>query len=600
MNRANRPRLSRVSGSSYDSRVFSRAGDGSTLSLDFTTGMLDPRLTFTRSTNATFINSQGYVQYAFSNRIPNSASLSGFQADAVTATADPTEPGPVVAPSGTQATKITTNVGATSVGYSRNFGTGAGTATGMTYSIYIKPSRLNNGSGFRYAIRNETTGLNIYGVDVVWANSPVTVNEVIGASDGDYELISPDARGWYRLVLKVTNTSLIRPGDNMTVYAGYSGQGTGFFDTLGAYWAWGAQLEPGLTASPVYLTDSTSTGYFNTPRFDYDPITLTPRGLLIEATATNLLNWSESFASSLGTNNNWADTSIARTAGQADPANGTTAIRFTASAGNATVISSAAIGTSAQRTFSVWLRRVTGTGNIQFTTNNGATWSTQAITSSWVRYTFAATTEAQQVGIRIVTSADAIEIWGAQLEAGSGASSYIPTGASQGTRAADSCAIPLSAFGFSTTAGTLYADWYRKNSDSGSGAGGPWSTDYTTSRLFTVQNATASNSVYLASFGGQSFIPNGSTRNKAAATYGAWTGSVVPSTFCVNNSAVTSASRDFNPSTATYLTIGAASSSAGSSPAYGVATRDWLNNSIRSIKYWPLILPDATLQSLTT
>ena len=39
-------------------------GDGSTLSLDFTTGVLDPRLTFTRSTTGTYINGSGYVTSA--------------------------------------------------------------------------------------------------------------------------------------------------------------------------------------------------------------------------------------------------------------------------------------------------------------------------------------------------------------------------------------------------------------------------------------------------------------------------------------------------------------------------------------------------------
>ena len=42
-------------------------GDGSTLSLDFTTGVLDPRLTFSRSTTATYINSSGYVTSAAIN-----------------------------------------------------------------------------------------------------------------------------------------------------------------------------------------------------------------------------------------------------------------------------------------------------------------------------------------------------------------------------------------------------------------------------------------------------------------------------------------------------------------------------------------------------
>jgi hypothetical protein len=39
-------------------------GDGSMLTLDFTTGVLDPRLTFTRASTATFINSSGLVASA--------------------------------------------------------------------------------------------------------------------------------------------------------------------------------------------------------------------------------------------------------------------------------------------------------------------------------------------------------------------------------------------------------------------------------------------------------------------------------------------------------------------------------------------------------
>jgi len=181
-------------------------------------------------------------------------------------------------------------------------------------------------------------------------------------------------------------------------------------------------------------------------RFDYDPTTLAAKGLLIEGAATNLLNFSETFATTGGTNNNWADTNLTRTsANNTSPRNDATALRITASAANGTIISSAAMGTSAARTLSVWLRRVTGTGNIQYTLDNGSTYTTQAITAVWVRYTFAVTTAAQHVGFRIVTSADAIEIWGVQLETGTGASSYIPTTTAQVTKAADFCKMTQAA-----------------------------------------------------------------------------------------------------------------------------------------------------------
>jgi hypothetical protein len=50
-----------------DMLMMNSLGDGSTLNLDFTTGVLDSRLTFTRSTTATYINSSGYVTSAAIN-----------------------------------------------------------------------------------------------------------------------------------------------------------------------------------------------------------------------------------------------------------------------------------------------------------------------------------------------------------------------------------------------------------------------------------------------------------------------------------------------------------------------------------------------------
>lgn len=184
----------------------------------------------------------------------------------------------------------------------------------------------------------------------------------------------------------------------------------------------------------------------NEARFEYSS-TGAPLGLLLEGAATNLLNFSETFATAGGTNNNWVDSNITRNStNNTDPRGTPTALRVTASAANATIISSTAIGTAFFRTFSIWLRRVSGTGNIEYTTNNGGAWATQAITTSWVRYTFTATNGSQQVGIRIATSGDSIELWGAQLEFNTTSSSYIATGSSQASRVRDVVTISGSSF----------------------------------------------------------------------------------------------------------------------------------------------------------
>ena len=584
-------------GAMGDMLTMNNLGNVSTLSLDFTSmnGTLDPLITFTRTSNATLINSSGFVQYAFSNRVPNSASLSGFTVTGVTAAADATEPGPVVAPAGTQATKVTVNVAATSVSYTRNFGAGAGTSGGMIYSIYLKPSRISNTSGFRYAIRNETTSVNVYGVDVLWANNPVTVSEVIGAADGENTLTGPDANGWYRLVLKVTSTTLIRPNDNLTIYAGYSGQGAGGFDALGAHWVWGAQLEPGLTASPVVLTDSTSAGYFNVPRFDYDS-TLAAKGLLLEAPATNLLNWSETFATTGGTNNNWADTNLTRTStNNTSPRNDATALRITASAANGTIISSAAIGTSASRVLSVWLRRVTGTGDIQYTLDNGTGYTTQVITSSWVRYSFPATTAAQRVGFRIVTSGNAIEIWGAQLET-EVSTSYIPTGAGQVTRAVDT-AIIAAGSNFSSwytggTTGTFVANWY--GSASTATARSVIATnDQTTKHLHMYQTASAL-TLRLADFP-VTTVTTANSLTAGALTKGAFSYASTATSLCLNGGTVATGTLAFTVAP-TWLSIGGPSTNGTSI----TTTTVMLNNSIRTLQYYPARLSDGEIQKLTT
>jgi hypothetical protein len=185
-------------------------------------------------------------------------------------------------------------------------------------------------------------------------------------------------------------------------------------------------------------------------RFDFNPTTGVSKGLLIEEQRTNVLCGSASFAISGGTNQ-WVDSSISRGVGSTSPA-GTATITFTASAGNATIISNAVASGTSYRTFSIWLKREAGTGDIQYTLNNGATWTTQAITSTLTRYSWSASVTNASVGIRIVTSGNSITMWGAQLEDGAFATSYIPTTTAAVIRRADVAIVN----------GTNFSRWYRQ------------------------------------------------------------------------------------------------------------------------------------------
>ena len=125
----------------------------------------------------------------------------------------------------------------------------------------------------------------------------------------------------------------------------------------------------------------------------------------------NLLTNSESFDASA-----WTKTTVTPTANSIAAPNGTTtADTLAASGANGTALQSyTSLGVA--YTFGVWLKRKTGTGNIQIAADSG-TYTTVTITSDWALYTIAQTPAAGTIsaGIRIVTSGDEVYAWGAAL-----------------------------------------------------------------------------------------------------------------------------------------------------------------------------------------
>lgn len=265
-----------------------------------------------------------------------------------------------------------------------------------------------------------------------------------------------------------------------------------------------AVLDPRVTFTRALntATVTNSNGYVvpinaDLPRFDYDPITLACKGLLIEEARTNLITYSQDY-----TNVSWQKQNVTIIANStASPAGTTTATTLTASAGsNFHVINPVTYLGIPFGTYTVSQYVKAGTSNfvsigafnnsvsyIAITANlstvaitqtiaggafssisssitavsNGfyrivATFSTtSALTSGFLTTTqinSSATPTIGSFGVETWTAAgtESIYIWGAQLEAAAFPTSYIPTTTAALTRNAD----------VATMTGTNFSSWY--------------------------------------------------------------------------------------------------------------------------------------------
>lgn len=176
------------------------------------------------------------------------------------------------------------------------------------------------------------------------------------------------------------------------------------------------------------------------------------QGIAVEPAATNLALWSNDFTNASWTKSNM--TTALTATGPDGVAN--SASTLTATAGNATALQ-AITSASSSRLTSVYIKRRTGSGNIDLTQDNGTTWTTQTVTSSWTRVALAAVTSTNPtVGIRIATSGDAVDVWCFDHETGTVATSPIITYGAAVARAADSPEITTSLFPYNVSEGTLY------------------------------------------------------------------------------------------------------------------------------------------------
>jgi hypothetical protein len=226
------------------------------------------------------------------------------------------------------------------------------------------------------------------------------------------------------------------------------------------------------SSSGTYVNASglVQTASSNTARFEYDS-SGNALGLKLEPAATNLLAHTERLdEAQVTTEQYWVTTySITGSTVAISGPDGvaSSATQFGPIAGNATCIASAAMGTSALRNFSFWAKQSSGSTNLEYTLDNGTNWVAVATTSSWQRFTIAATTAAQRVGFRFASN-NVYEIWGTQLETGNIPTSYVKnvSAAAGATRASEYLECSGTNLSSWFTAGSAYTMLfkYRMNS----------------------------------------------------------------------------------------------------------------------------------------
>lgn len=111
------------------------------------------------------------------------------------------------------------------------------------------------------------------------------------------------------------------------------------------------------------------------------------------------------------------------------PDNTYSAATAVASTTNA-VFNQSVIMNSGLCTFSIWLRRKSGTGDVQISCDSvTGVWVTQSLTDTWTRYNITQTPSPTTIypGIRITTQGDEVEVWGPQIVPGSVLTDYQST-----------------------------------------------------------------------------------------------------------------------------------------------------------------------------
>ncbi len=516
------------------------------LLLDFAnTKELDPRITFTRASTATYYDGKT-VSKAEENLLLRSQEFNNasWAIEGVTRSGFDTQ----VAPDGTTTADVIVENTATSA---HRLDQTVSTSGVVTVSVFAK---LGTGTRFlTIGVSRDATHSSSATFDLsLGTNTQTQVNGGVYASPS--ATITGAEQSFYRCTFTVTTdtATLVRIGLNNTgtpttgnrgFGASYTGDGTS------SIILWGAQLEQRSSVTAYTATTTAPiTNYIprlltaaaGVARFDHNPTTGESLGLEIEEQRTNFLTYSEQFANAA-----WQPQLLSISSNAVIAPDGTlTADKLTMNAVTNDdfylyqVYSGWTNATTYTQTWYVkpaginWVQVTGDTGtaatnfrNINISTGalgngNYAAGSVTAtsVGNGWYRIsvteTATSTSASGRFILALITSDvstrlanvngdgySGIYIWGAQLEAGAFATSYIQTVAAQVTRSADAASMTGTNFSswFNQSEGTFYAQFVPAVSDYGSNKNIFMATDNTSANFIGLRyGSTGSQPVFAA------------------------------------------------------------------------------------------------------
>jgi hypothetical protein len=466
----------------------------------------------------------------------------------------------------------------------------AGIYKGAKFSAYCKAA------GYRYVVVKGPYSISGANTAIVDLNDGSVTQPNVGVPAIVVESVGS---GWYRITAESTDESAFGRVDvrifnaaTGDITTNWSGNGTD-----GIY-VWGMQMTV-LPCSDTTYYPTVASAYF-APRIDYNPATLAARGLLVEEARTNVLLRSAEFNNAV-----WATGNNTVTADQDTAPDSTVSadlITLTNSTHNPHQLISGLTASTAY-TFSFFVKRGTAT-DLKYSVydnSNAAdivastSYFSQTNSSTYSRISVTFTTPVGCTAVRVYHARDSgvtgtYYIWGAQLEAGSFPTSYIPTTSASVTRAADAPDIATTLFPYSATLGTLYASCM-------------FMSVAALARALNLDDGTANERVTLgisAAAAGLLNVVDGGTEQAGASgitsgTFVALTAAKIAASWAANDLAVTKdAAAPTTDASATLPTM--TTLRLGSGPSAAAPINGWL----RQVVHLPRAMSDAELQTLTT